>query len=49
MIIPLLLLWKSHNVVQAEEQNTEKQAAQDVEAAMSTEQHATKLEQSSAI
>ena len=34
---------------QAEQQNTEKQAAQDVEAAMSTEKHATKLEQSSAI
>ena len=35
--------------LQAEKQNTEKQAAQDVEAAMSTEQHAAKLEQSSAI
>ena len=35
--------------LQAEKQNTGKQAAQDVEAAMSTEQHAAKLEQSSAI
>ena len=34
---------------QAEQQNTEKQAAQDVEAAMSTEPHATNPKQSSAI
>ena len=34
---------------QAEQQNTEKQAAQDVEAAVSTEPHANTPKQSSAI